>query len=392
MEQLRVKKLASKRIRQGYPMLEPLDFIKPLSAKEGALVEIVDEKSQFLAKAYIGSENKAVGWVLTRKEDEAIDKAFFSRLFEKAREKRLSFEADATTTAYRFFNGEGDGLGGLTIERYEDYYVFSWYSEGIYAHRQMIYEAFEETMTNPAGIYEKLRFKTSQERSRFVSGEEAPEPLVVMENGIRFAVYLNDGLMTGIFLDQRNVRGRLMEEYAAGKTVLNTFSYTGAFSVAAAMGGAAHTTSVDLANRSLERTREQFEVNELSPDDHTIRVIDVFNYFNYAKRHELTFDVVVVDPPTFARSKKRTFSVEKDYVSLLEDIIDVTAPGGLMVVSTNSRKVTREEFAGFVEEAFDNKGQSYSIVEEHRAPEDFTIHPAVPSSDYLKVFFVQKED
>ena len=95
-------------------------------------------------------------------------------------------------------------------------------------------------------------------------GEQAPEPLLVTENGVQFATYLNEGLMTGIFLDQKEVRGRLVDGFAVGKTVLNMFSYTGAFSVAAAMGGAVATTSVDLAKRSLPKTTEQFEVNHLN--------------------------------------------------------------------------------------------------------------------------------
>lgn len=392
MKQLKVKKLASNRIQKGYPMLDPNDFVHPIDEEEGLLVEITDEKNQFLAKAYLGKEKKAAGWILTRDRTENVNKSFFVRLFQKAIDRRTAFETDETTTAYRFLNGEGDGLGGLTIERYNDFYVFSWYNAGIYSHSRMIYEAFQEVVPHYEGIYEKHRYASKPLQTRFVIGKEAPEPLLVMENGIQFGVYLNDGLMTGIFLDQRNVRGRLMEEYAAGKTVLNTFSYTGAFSVAAAMGGAVHTISVDLANRSLERTREQFAVNGLDPNDHIIRVMDVFDYFRYAKRHELTFDIVVVDPPTFARSKKQTFSVEKDYVELLQDVIDVTAPGGLMVVSTNSWSVSRDQFTEFVEDAFAQKGLAYSIEEEHGLPDDFNVHPAYPESSYLKVLFVRRED
>jgi 23S rRNA (cytosine1962-C5)-methyltransferase len=109
----------------------------------------------------------------------------------------------------------------------------------------------------------------------------------VKENGVTYATYLNEGLMTGIFLDQKEVRGQLVDGLAAGKTVLNMFSYTGAFSVAAAVGGAAQTTSVDLAKRSLEKTREQFAVNGIDPDTQRIHVMDVFNYFNYASKKRL---------------------------------------------------------------------------------------------------------
>ena len=114
--------------------------------------------------------------------------------------------------------------------------------------------------------------------------------------------------MFGVFLDQRNVRKVIRDKYAEGKSVLNTFSYTGAFSIAAALGGASKTTSVDLANRSKSKTIEQFSVNGIDYDAHDIIVEDVFNYFKYAVRKQLSFDMVILDPPSFARSKKHTFS------------------------------------------------------------------------------------
>ena len=196
--------------------------------------------------------------------------------------------------------------------------------------------------------------------------------------------------MTGIFLDQRHVRLDLMSTYAPGKTVLNTFSYTGAFSVAAAMGGAAHTTSVDVANRSLEKTREQFEINGLSPEDHRIHVMDVFDYIQYAKRKDMKFDVIVVDPPSFARTKKRTFSVLKDYSAMVEDLIDISSDKGMFILSSNAATYKRKKFRSDLEKAFRNKGIDYSIVKEYGLPEDFTTVKANAASNYLKVFVVQK--
>ena len=120
---------------------------------------------------------------------------------------------------------------------------------------------------------------------------------------MNFAVYLNDGAMVGVFLDQRNVRKQIRDKYAKGRTVLNMFSYTGAFSVFAALGGASKTTSVDLANRSLSKTIEQFSVNEVDYEAQDIIVEDVFLYFKYAAKKKMKFDMVVLDPPSFARSK-----------------------------------------------------------------------------------------
>lgn len=183
--------------------------------------------------------------------------------FQQAIAKRQSFFADETTTAFRLFNGEGDGVGGITIDYYADYLVISWYNETIHYFKKMIVDSLLQVFPNAKGVVEKIRFKSELVESRWLAGEKPQEPLIVLENGVSYAVYLDEGYMTGIFLDQKEVRGRLTEGLAAGQKVLNMFSYTGAFSVAAAYGGALETTSVDLAQRSLPKTQEQFEVNGL---------------------------------------------------------------------------------------------------------------------------------
>lgn len=136
----------------------------------------------------------------------------------------------------------------------------------------------------------KKRFATDgkyEGEDDFVTGERGEFPMLVQENGMHFAVNLNDGPMTGVFLDQRDVRKKIRDEYAYGKDVLNLFSYTGAFSVAAALGGAKQTTSVDLANRSRAKTEEQFLVNGLPVENERIIVMDVFKYFSYALKKRL---------------------------------------------------------------------------------------------------------
>lgn len=386
-----LKRRATKRAREGFPLLTTGDFVQERSFSEGAIIECVDEHHHFIAKAYLAKQHKGDGWVLTTDPKEAVDLAFFEKRFRKALEARSLLEKDEGTTAYRYFNGEGDGVGGLTIDRYADFYVFSWYSLGIYKHREMIIAAFKAAVPSIDGLYQKIRFehKNANEKDH-IFGKQAPVPLLVTENGIRYAVYLDDGLMTGIFLDQRHIRQSLLEKYAAGNSVLNTFSYTGAFSVAAAMGGAIDTTSVDLAKRSLMKTREQFEVNGINPDDQTIHVMDVFDYIRYALRKALTFDVVILDPPSFARSKKRTFSVARDYADLLADMIALTNPGGMIIASMNAANVTAEKMEQFIEKAFSAQNCSYTVEESYSLPEDFTVHPQFKQGDYLKVYFLRK--
>ncbi len=269
--------------------------------------------------------------------------------------------------------------------------MVSWYSEGIYSFKDDVYEGLKKAV-NTRGIYEKLRFNTNGqyvEQDDYVSGEKGEFPIIIQENGMNYAVDLNDGAMTGIFLDQRNVRKALRDKYSENKTVLNTFSYTGAFSVAAAHGGAISTTSVDLAKRSLPKTIEQFAVSGIDYEAQDIKVMNVFDYFSYAARHNLKFDVVVLDPPSFARTKKMTFSTAKDYPKLLKDALAITADDGVIIASTNNASFNMKKFKTFIDKAFKDTNTKYKILETHQLPEDFTVPHNYPEFNYLKVVFIQ---
>ncbi|SDC11211.1 SAM-dependent methyltransferase [Pelagirhabdus alkalitolerans] len=393
MVQLTIQDKYSRQYKAGFPHLfkDALVDVSPLT-KEGMILDLVNRQGQFIARGYYGKQNKGYGWVLTQNKEEAIDQTFFIKKISAALAKRKSLFDDPSTTAFRVFNGEGDGIGGLTIDYYADYYLITWYSEGIYQFQSLVINALEQS-TSVKGIYEKKRFKQGGkyiDDDDFVSGERAQFPLIIQENGANFAVDLNDGPMTGIFLDQRDVRRTIQNHYSNDKTVLNTFSYTGVFSVYATLGGARKTTSVDLANRSKEKTIEQFAVNGLDPTQHEIRVMDVFNYFDYAIKHELAYDLVILDPPSFARSKKRTFSVQKDYVGLLKSAIQVTEDDGVIVASTNFSGFGMDKFKTMIHQAFKESNARYQIVETFRLPEDFQYHKQFKEGNYLKVVFIKK--
>lgn len=379
-------------IKSGYPLLtkDSLEDVSQLT-EEGAILKLEDRHGRFIAKGYYGIQNKGIGWVMTRDETEEINQAFFERKLTRALRHRKEMFNNPETTAFRLFNGEGDGIGGVIVDYYDGFFLISWYSEGVYAFKDQFVAALQN-IAEFKGIYEKKRFDTKGqyiEDDDFVTGERGEFPLIVKENGVNYAVYLNDGAMTGIFLDQREVRQAIKEKYAAGKTVLNTFSYTGAFSVAAAIGGADKTTSVDLAKRSSAKTIEQFSVNAIDYESQDILVMDVFNYFKYAKRKELKFDVVILDPPSFARSKKYTFSTSKDYTNLMKEAIAITEDKGIIVASTNSASFGMKKFKGFIDKAFKDLGKKYSIVEERSLPADFRVDPKFAEGNYLKVLFVR---
>ncbi|MDM5336554.1 class I SAM-dependent rRNA methyltransferase [Fictibacillus enclensis] len=386
-------KSSDKGIKGGSPLIHSnaVSYVDAGLA-EGTIIEVVDEKGKFIGKGYYGKQNKGLGWILTRSADEKINQSFFEKKIKAAVESRQRFFDDPSTTAFRVFNGEGDGIGGLTIDYFDGFYVINWYSDGIYQFKEEVLQSLKK-VADYKGVYEKKRFAEKGsyiEDDDFVAGERAQFPLIVQENGIHFATYLNESAMVGVFLDQRDVRKAIRDKYANGKKVLNTFSYTGAFSVAAALGGAEKTTSVDLANRSRSKTQEQFSINGLDYDAHDIIVEDVFHYFKYAVRKKLLFDLVILDPPSFARSKKHTFSAGKDYPALLEQAIAITEKNGVIVASSNCSTFDMKKFKGFIEKAFRQTGGKYKILEEHTLPEDFKTIKAFKEGDYLKVVILKK--
>lgn len=380
MNRIRVSKRVEKKLAKGLVLLEASD-LENVNLKDRE-VEVQGQEGNFLGTAYLSQQNKGLGWFIS-KDKVAFNQAFFETLFRKAKEKRNAYYQDDLTTAFRLFNQEGDGFGGLTVDLYGDYAVFSWYNSYVYQIRQTISEAFRQVFPEVLGAYEKIRFKGLDYESAHVYGQEAPDFFTVLENGVLYQVFMNDGLMTGIFLDQHEVRGSLVDGLAMGKSLLNMFSYTAAFSVAAAMGGASQTTSVDLAKRSRELSQAHFQANGLSTDEHRFIVMDVFEYFKYAKRKNLTYDVIVLDPPSFARNKKQTFSVAKDYHKLISHSLEILNPGGIIIASTNAANVSRQKFTEQIDKGF--AGRSYQILNKYGLPADFAYNKKDESSNYLKV-------
>ncbi|HGJ0814652.1 TPA: class I SAM-dependent rRNA methyltransferase [Streptococcus pneumoniae] len=380
MNRIRVSKRVEKKLAKGLVLLEASD-LENVNLKDQE-VEVQGQEGNFLGTAYLSQQNKGLGWFIS-KDKVAFNQAFFETLFRKAKEKRNAYYQDDLTTAFRLFNQEGDGFGGLTVDLYGDYAVFFWYNSYVYQIRQTISEAFRQVFPEVLGAYEKIRFKGLDYESAHVYGQEAPDFFTVLENGVLYQVFMNDGLMTGIFLDQHEVRGSLVDGLAMGKSLLNMFSYTAAFSVAAAMGGASQTTSVDLAKRSRELSQAHFQANGLSTDEHRFIVMDVFEYFKYAKRKDLTYDVIVLDPPSFARNKKQTFSVAKDYHKLISQSLEILNPGGIIIASTNAANVSRQKFTEQIDKGF--AGRSYQILNKYGLPADFAYNKKDESSNYLKV-------
>jgi 23S rRNA (cytosine1962-C5)-methyltransferase len=334
-------------------------------------------------------------------EDLLEDKNSIISKIKSAIKYREDFFKSKDTTAFRIFNSEGDGISGLTIDYFAEssdnisdgYCLLTWFNTNVYSKKDIVLDALESNL-KCKGFYQKKKFNSNDKlvdnSSDFISGEKVTQPIIVKENGVNFAIYLDDGAMVGVFLDQRDVRKTIKDKYSAGKTMLNTFSYTGAFSVFASLGGAIKTTSVDLANRSLQKTKEQFKINNIDIESQDIIVQDVFEYFKYALKKKKSFDLVVLDPPSFARTKKITFSVSKDYVKLLKEAIQITNKNGIIVASTNYANINMWKFRDFIDMAFKQLNTKYKIVESFSLPKDFKVSDSFREGDYLKVLFILK--
>lgn len=386
MMTLTVSPSGERKIKQGICVLDERDLLSP--KVEDCLVQLVNQTGSFLGQAYLSKQHKGIGWFVSRTKA-PINHTFFESLFLKARKKRELIEQVKETTAYRLFNQDGDGFGGLSIDRYNDYALFSWYNSYVYSIKDDIIAAFQAVFPDIMGAYEKVRFKGPAKETAHLYGQEAPAECTVLENGVAYQIFLNEGLMTGIFLDQHEVRGMLADGFAAGKSVLNLFSYTAAFSVAAAMGGATDTTSVDLAKRSKRLSESHFIANSLPVENHQFVVMDVFDYMKYAKKKGLQYDMIILDPPSFARNKKQTFSVAKDYHQLIHHSLELLNPKGIIVASTNASNLSIEKFQKQIEKGFN--GRKHHYLQTNRLPSDFVFNKNDESSNYLKVFTIQVE-
>ena len=211
MKKLTVNKQTEEKLRKGILVLDKNDF--PTLSFTDQCVELHSQQGKFLGTAYLSLQNKGLGWLISHAKVE-LNSAFFQHLFEKAKDKRFYYRHATDTTAYRLFNQEGDGFGGFTVDIYEQYVVFSWYNSFVFSIKDQIVAAFQQVFPEVAGAYEKIRFKGLDYESAHLYGTEAPAYFTVLENGVRYQVFMNDGLMTGIFLDQHEVRGSLVLLYS----------------------------------------------------------------------------------------------------------------------------------------------------------------------------------
>jgi len=378
-------------VELGHPWIIADPFTKKWPAgNPGDLVGLIDQQGRYLATALLDPSERIVARIISR-EPLRLDLAWLKGRLESAIRLRRLHGNLGDTDAYRLVNAEGDLLPGLTVDAYAGYLMIQLYGNVWKPHLQLLTRALQELLS-PLGIYEKTRPQKTRELEagsdnknygRLLQGKPLQSRHQVRENGLNLLVSLEKGLDTGLFPDQRKNRRELMAR-AAGKRVLNLFSYTGAFSVAAAVAGASRVTSVDVSPAYTDWARANFEANRLNPARHEFIVGDCLGTLTDLKRRTSSFDIVIMDPPSFSTTAKSRFTTRGGTAELVAAALPLLQEGGLLLCSSNHQKVDIADYLKELRRGAIQAGSGLQVLSLAGQPEDFPYPVTFPEGRYLK--------
>jgi 23S rRNA (cytosine1962-C5)-methyltransferase len=332
-------------------------------------------------------------WLGGRTSTPLTDVDAIEQALRDAARARYAIAREAGTTAFRIANGSGDDLPGITADVYGDHLVISLSGAEAEASREAVLDA--AARLGAAGIHVKIRPKHASvivdpRRQEFAPreaarGESAPESMTILELGLPYLVKLGDGLSTGIFLDQRENRRRV-RELARGARVLNLFAYTGAFTVAAVAGGARASTTVDVSPGAIAWARHNLAAVGADLERHTLIEADAIPWLKSSVERGERFDLIALDPPSFATTKKTRFSAASDYRALAALALRALERGGKLLACTNHRGIARAKFRRFLHEAAREAGRE--VVQMKDLPDPVDFPPEHGSEPHLKSVLV----
>lgn len=353
--------------------------------EEGEIVDVYTSKKEFIACGHFQIGSIAVR-VLSFVQ-ETIDHEFWVRKLAVAKDLRvaLGLIGNPQNNTYRLVHGEGDNLPGLIIDVYDHTAVMQAHSAGMHVYRMEIADALSEVMGDVIeNIYYKsettLPFKADllSTENGFIKGG-SPEN-VAMENGLKFHVDWLKGQKTGFFVDQRENR-HLLERYAKGRNVLNMFCYTGGFSFYAMRGGANLVHSVDSSAKAIDLTNENVELNFPGDARHKAYAEDAFKYLD---RMGDQYDLIILDPPAFAKHRDALRNALRGYTKLNAKAFEKIRPGGILFTFSCSQVVNKENFRNAVFTAAAQSGRSVRILHQLTQPGDHPVNIYHPEGEYLK--------
>ncbi|MBD5239878.1 MAG: class I SAM-dependent rRNA methyltransferase [Bacteroidales bacterium] len=365
---------------------------QPANLEEGDIVEVHSSDGRL-----IGIGHYQIGSIVVRilefGRSREIDRNFFAERIGAAFNLRKTLKLiRQDNNAYRLVHGEGDFLPGLIVDIYGNTAVVQAHSPGMHFCRNMIAEALVETPELPvANVYYKsettLPYKAHLDpQNAYIIGDY--DGAIALENGLQFNIDWLRGQKTGFFVDQRDNRS-LLQHYAQGKNVLNMFCYTGGFSVYALRGGANMVHSVDSSAKAIELTRANVEINFPGDARHQAFAVDAFKYLADIKKG--AYDLIILDPPAFAKHRSALKNALIGYRRLNARAIEQIAPGGILFTFSCSQAVSREQFRLAVFTAAAQTGRKVRILHQLTQPADHPINIYHPEGEYLKGLILQVE-
>lgn len=357
------------------------------SFEDGEVMSVYSSEGEHLGSAYFNRKAKIIGRMLAfdkKSPEEAIKKQL-----DEAIALRRSFFQEKNTTAFRLVNGEGDLLPGLIVDKYGEVLVLQFSTVGMEKWKAWIVDYLVSAL-HPKCIFEKSNLPSRKEEGLGISqgllyGQELTGEVEILENNLRFLVDIAQGQKTGFFLDHREMR-KWIKELSANKRVLNCFSYTGGFSVYAAAGGASKIDSVDISSSAVQLAERNMSLNGF--DKAGFFAEDVFEFL---RQKQLEYDVVILDPPAFAKKQKDVIPACRGYKDINRLAMQKMPAHSLLLTSSCSYHVNEALFQTVVFQAAVEAGRTVRIIGRHRMAIDHPINICHPESDYLKSLLLYLE-
>lgn len=378
----------SKRIEHGHPWV----FKTEIETVEGDfnpgdIVDVVNSKGKFLGRGYINPKSQIVVRFLTENKDEVIDREFFKKRILAALKYRQSLEFHGS---FRVVYGESDFLPALIVDKFEDILVIQTLALGMDRFKPVIVDVLNEIF-NPRGIYERNDVPVREleglpQQKGFLYGKFDPI-VIIEENGLKFYVDVEKGQKTGFFLDQKENR-HAMAPLVKGADVLECFCYTGAFALCAARFGAKNVLAYDVSAEAIEYANKNAEINNLS---HICRFAEG-NAFDVLRRfydEGRKFDVVILDPPAFAKNKFALENAVRGYKEINLRGLKLLKPGGYLITSSCSHHVSEALFREIIESAAFDARLRLRLVESRTQAKDHPILMPAEETRYLKFLILQ---
>ena len=380
------------RVLSGSPVLE-LELLpdRGPALEPGRPFVLLDGRGGAIASGVADPENEVIR-ILARDAVDSFDLDFFRRRVGAALElrRRLGLGPGGSSATYRLLHGEGDGLSGLHADVYGPFVVLYALSRGLLALGRLAAQAIQEAIA-PEGVILKVRAKKVQpgKVKQETIGKEPPEKLVVEEHGVPHEVHLLGGLNVGLFTDMREHR-RGLARFSRGMRVLNTFAYTGSLSVAAARGGAAQVTSVDLSTGVLKWAMENFRLSGIEPDEPRYHFVasDVIRFLKEERARKAEYDLIILDPPTYSAARAAGWSMKNDYPDLIALAADLLPRGGPGVLWVSSNVHRSRALLRHIEEGIGKSRREARVLETGGLPPDYPTPLEYPEARYLEVCYV----